>query len=299
MSIKRAYIDLHIAVVLLAGTAILGDLISQSASVLVWWRTAIAGLGMLLFFMISGKLNFQWVRTKRKVYGLGGLIAIHWICFFGSVKLANASTALICFSTISFFTAFIEPMITGRKRKNQEVIIGLLVIPGIALIAGKADGELLYGIILGLIAALLTAVFASLEKKWITEIDPYHLTFMQMVGAFVTISVWLLFENQFFGLTSFWPNTQDLIYLLILGLICTCIAWVLAARAIRSITAFDSNMVINLEPVYGIIMALVLLGDGKELSPSFYAGASIILASVIIHSIWQSRYARIRNPKLR
>jgi drug/metabolite transporter (DMT)-like permease len=283
---------LHIAVVLLAGTAILGDLISQSASVLVWWRTIIAGLGMLIFFTLTGKLNINWIRTKKKVYGLGGLIAIHWLCFFGSVKLANASTALICFSTISFFTAFIEPMITGRKRKNNELIFGLMVIPGIALIAGKAEGELLFGIILGLIAAFLTAIFASLEKKWITEIDPYHLTFMQMVGAFGTISIWLIFENQFFPIESLWPNTQDLIYLLVLGLVCTCVAWVLAARAIRSITAFDSNMVINLEPVYGIVMALFLLGDGKELTTTFYIGAGIILCSVILHSIWQSRYVR-------
>lgn len=292
MSLKRAYIDLHIAVVLLAGTAILGDLISQSASVLVWWRTAIAGLGMLIFFILSGKININWIRTKRKVYGLGALIAVHWICFFGSVKLANASTALICFSTISFFTAWIEPMITGRKRKNHEVIFGLMVIPGIALIAGKAEGALLYGIILGLIAAFLTAIFASLEKKWITEIDPYHLTFMQMLGAFSTISIWLIFENHFFPIDSFLPNLQDLIYLLILGLVCTCVAWVLAARAIRSITAFDSNMVINLEPVYGIIMALFLLGDGKELTTPFYIGAAIIITSVIAHSIWQIRYAR-------
>lgn len=283
---------MHIAVVLLAGTAILGDLISQSASVLVWWRTIIAGLGMLIFFTLTGKLNLNWIRTKKKVYGLGGLIAIHWLCFFGSVKLANASTALICFSTISFFTAFIEPMITGRKRKNNELIFGLMVIPGIALIAGKAEGELLYGIILGLIAAFLTAIFASLEKKWITELDPYHLTFMQMAGAFGTISIWLIFENQFFPIESFWPNTQDLIYLLVLGLVCTCVAWVLAARAIRSITAFDSNMVINLEPVYGIVMALFLLGDGKELTTTFYIGAGIILCSVILHSIWQSRYVR-------
>ncbi len=189
-------------------------------------------------------------------------------------------------------------MITGRKRKTHEIVFGLMVIPGIALIAGKAEGALLYGIILGLIAAFLTAIFASLEKKWITEIDPYHLTFMQMIGAFATISVWLIVENKFFVVQSFWPNTQDLIYLLILGLICTCIAWVLAARAIRSVTAFDSNMVINLEPLYGIIMALFLLNDGKELTTPFYIGAGIILASVISHSLWQSIYVRNRNSNL-
>src|SRR6187431_1864679 len=137
VSLKRAYIDLHIAVILLAGTAILGDLISLSASVLVWWRTLIASLGIGLFLMFSGRLNLGWIRYQRKLYLLGGMVAIHWICFFGSIKLANASTALICFATISFFTAWIEPMVTKRKREVHEVVFGLMVIPGIALIAGR------------------------------------------------------------------------------------------------------------------------------------------------------------------
>jgi drug/metabolite transporter (DMT)-like permease len=109
VSLKRAYIDLHIAVVLLAGTAILGDLISLSASALVWWRTLIASLGVGLFLLLSGRLKTDWILNRRKLYLLGGMVAIHWICFFGSIKLANASTALICFATISLFTAIIEP----------------------------------------------------------------------------------------------------------------------------------------------------------------------------------------------
>jgi drug/metabolite transporter (DMT)-like permease len=292
VSLRRAYIDLHIAVVLLAGTAILGDLISLSASVLVWWRTLIASLGIGLFLWITRRLKLEWFRSKKKIYILGAMVAVHWICFFGSIKLANASTALICFATISLFTAFIEPWITGRKRQMHEVVFGLMVIPGIILIAGQAEGELLFGIILGIIAALLVAVFSSYEKKWIREIDPEHMTLLQMLGAWVTMCVWLVVEKYFFGLDAFMPGRQDLIYLLILGILCTCIAWVLAARAIRSVTAFDSIMVINLEPVYGIVMALLILDDSKELTTTFYIGASIILASVIIHPIWQSRYAR-------
>lgn len=292
MSSKRAYIDLHIAVVLLAGTAILGDLITQSATVLVWWRTLIASLGIGLFLVLTGKLNLDWLGSKKKVYALGAIVAIHWICFFGSIKLANASTALICFGTISFFTAWIEPWITKRKRERHEVFFGLMVIPGIVLIAGRAEGALLYGIILGLLAALLTAVFTSLEKKWITEVDPTHMTLLQMMGAFVTMSLWVGTEYFTTGVESFLPHGMDIVYLLILGLLCTCVAWVLAARAIRSVTAYDSLMVINLEPVYGIFMALIILGDGKELNTTFYIGAAIIIASVIIHPIWQSRYAR-------
>ena len=295
MSLKRAYIDLHIAVVLLAGTAILGDLISLSASVLVWWRTLIAATGIGVFLWLTGKLNINWIQTQRKLYLLGGIVAIHWICFFGSIKLANASTALICFATISLFTAWIEPWVTHRQRERHEIVFGLMVIPGIMLIAGKAEGDLLTGIILGLLSALLLAIFSSYEKKWINAVDPEHMTLMQMMGAWITISIWLCGEHLFFGVDHFWPDMQDLIYLLILGLVCTCIAWVLCTRAVRHVTAFDSIMVINLEPVYGILMALFILKDHKELTTSFYIGASIILASVIIHPIWQYRYARTGN----
>ncbi|MEO6133016.1 MAG: DMT family transporter [Saprospiraceae bacterium] len=292
MSLRRIYIELHIAVVLLALTAILGDLISLSASVLVWWRSLIASVGIGVFLLITGKINMDWIRAHKKIYALGGMIAVHWICFFGSVKLANASTALICFATISFFTAIIEPWITKRKRQTHELVFGVLVIPGIVLIAGHAEGQVLIGIVLGLVASLLIAIIASLEKKWILETDPEHMTFMQMAGAWLAMCVWLIGEYFIKGIERFMPGGMDLIYLLILGLVCTCVAWILAARAIRIITAFDSMIVINLEPVYGILLALVLLNDGKELTSGFYIGASIILASVFIHPIWQSRDAR-------
>jgi len=292
VSLKRAYIDLHIAVVLLAGTAILGDLISLSASVLVWWRTLIASLGIGIFLLASGRINVGWLKSQRKLYVLGGMVAIHWIFFFGSIKLANASTALICFATISLFTALIEPLITGRKGETHEIVFGLMVIPGIILIAGRAQGDLLLGIILGISAALLLAIFSSYEKKWILEVDPEHMTMIQMTGAWLTMCLWLGGEKILFGLNRFMPSGQDWIYLLILGLVCTCVAWVLCTRAVRFVTAFDSIMVINLEPVYGIIMAFLILKDFKELNTTFYIGAGIILTSVIIHPIWQRRYAR-------
>ena len=292
MSLRIAYIQLHIAVVLLAFTAILGDVITLSATVLVWWRTLIAVLGIGIFLLITGRVRMDWIRSQKKLYALGGLIAIHWICFFGSIKLANASTALICFATISLFTAWIEPWITKRKRQIHEVIFGLVVIPGIVLIAGQAEGKVMTGIILGIIAALLVAVFSSLEKKWIKETDPEHMTFIQLAGAWMAMCIWIGGEYLVNDIQHFIPHGMDIIYLLVLGLICTSIAWVLATRAIRSVTAFDSIMVINLEPVYGIVLALILLDDSKELTTAFYLGASIILASVIFHPIWQSRYAR-------
>ncbi len=292
MGLRRAYIELHIAVVLLAFTAILGDLITLSSSVLVWWRTFIASVGIGLFLLLTKRMKKAQVLGQYKVYALGILIAIHWLCFFGSIKLANASTALICFATISFFTAWIEPWVTGRKRETHEIVFGLMVIPGIIMIAGKAEGQVLFGIIIGIIAALLTAVIISLEKKWITEIDPEHMTFIQLTGAWATMCVWLAGEYFISGIESFIPRGMDIIYLLVLGLVCTCIAWVLATRAIRSVTAFDQVMVVNLEPVYGIAMAFILLDDRKELTTGFYIGASIILLSIIIHPIWQYRYAR-------
>ncbi|HUR30115.1 MAG TPA: DMT family transporter [Saprospiraceae bacterium] len=291
MGFRRAYIELHISVILLAFTAILGDLITLSASVLIWWRCLIAIAGIWIFLIITRRLKKEFILRQRKIYLLGILIAIHWLCFFGCIKLANASTALICFATISFFTAWIEPWITGRKRMMHEIIFGLIVIPGLVLIAGSAEGKVLFGIIIGLIAALLVAVIASFEKKWITEIDAEHMTLIQVAGAFATMCVWLVAEYFFLGIESFLPQGMDIFYLLVLGLVCTSIAWVLATRAIRTVTAFDQMMVINLEPVYGIAMAFLLLDDRKELTASFYIGASIILISVIIHPIYKYRYA--------
>jgi drug/metabolite transporter (DMT)-like permease len=157
--LRPAYARLHIAVILLAATAILGALISQSATVLIWWRTLIAFMGLLVYLLISKKLRWDWVRDNRKIYVLGAMVAVHWICFFGSIKLANAATALLCFATITIFTAMIEPLITGRKRETHEIVFGLMVIPGIVLIAGKAQGDLMLGIILGIIASLLVSVF--------------------------------------------------------------------------------------------------------------------------------------------
>ena len=298
MSLKRAYLQLHIAVVLLAFTAILGDLISLSASVLVWWRTLIAAVGIGVFLLLKKKMRTDWLISKKKIYVLGAMVGIHWICFFGSIKLANASTALICFSTITFFTAWIEPWITGRKREMHEVVFGLMVIPGILLIAGKAEGNVLYGIYLGILAALLVAILSSFEKKWLVEINAEHLTFMQMMSAWAFMCVWLVGEYFTGHASHFMPVGLDWIYLFILGIICTSIAWVLAARSMLVVTAYDSLMVINLEPIYGILMALLILNDRKELSPSFYFGAAIIFATVIIHPIWQKRHARPGNPEV-
>jgi drug/metabolite transporter (DMT)-like permease len=298
VSLKRAYLQLHIAVVLLAFTAILGDLISLSASVLVWWRTLIAGIGIGIFLFLTKKIRTDWLINKKKIYLLGGMVAIHWICFFGSIKLANASTALICFSTITFFTAWIEPWITGRKRETHEVVFGLMVIPGILLIAGKAEGNVLYGIYLGLLAALLVAILSSYEKKWLVEINAEHLTFMQMMGAWVTMCFWLMGEYFTNHSSAFLPVGMDWIYLILLGIVCTSVAWVLAARSLLVVTAYDSLMVINLEPLYGILMALLILNDRKELSPSFYVGAALIFATVIIHPIWQRRHDRPGNTEV-
>ncbi|HXR79718.1 MAG TPA: EamA family transporter, partial [Saprospiraceae bacterium] len=226
MSLKRAYLQLHIAVVLLAFTAILGDLISLSASVLVWWRTLIAAIGIGTFLLLTKKLNIEWIISKKKIYLLGAMVAIHWLCFFGSIKLANASTALICFSTITFFTSWIEPWITGRKRETHEVVFGLLVIPGILLIAGKAEGNVLVGIYLGLLAALLVAILSSYEKKWLIELNAEHMTLMQMAGAWITMCLWLGGELIIGRIDQFLPVGMDWVYLFVLGIVCTSIAWV-------------------------------------------------------------------------
>lgn len=286
-SSRIAYTELHAAVILLAFTAILGDWITLSASVLVWWRTGLAAAGLGLYLWVRRRWRTEWLLQKRKIYVLGALIGIHWICFFGSIKLANASVALITFATMSFFTAWIEPIITGRTRQRHEVVFGLLIIPGIALIAGDASGDRLAGLALGIAAAAIMAVAVSYEKKWIAEIDPEHMTFMQMAGAFMAMCIWLTGEALAGSIGRLVPGLRDLGALLVLAWICTAVAWVLAARAIRHLTAFDSLMVNNLEPVYGMAMAAWLLGDHQELNLTFYLGTAMIFVVVFLHPRWR------------
>lgn len=285
----RAYIQLHTAVLLFGLTAILGDLISISAISLVWWRVLITSLS-LLFFVKVGQLGKIYGRKRiLQFMGIGTLVALHWIAFYGSIKLANASIALVCMATVSFFTAFIEPLIFRTSIKWLEVLLSLLIIPGMMLIVNSLNTDMMLGFWIGLLAAFLAALFSVLNKKLIETANPYTITFLELGSACLFISLMLPFYLAQQGLESFIPKSIDWIYLLILALVCTTLAYTLSLNALKTLSAFASNLVFNLEPVYGIALAWIILKENQELSPYFYYGVALILVAVFVYPILQRR----------
>lgn len=289
---QTAYIQIHIAVILFGFTAILGDLIQLPAVVLVWWRVLITSVS-LLFFIQFGKSLIQIPKKQIRTYIIIGiLIGLHWICFYGAIKLSNASIALVCMSTTSLFTSIIEPIFFRTKVNKLELILAATVIPGMLLIVNNINTTYINGVWVGLAAALLAAIFSSLNKVNIKGADPYSISFIELSSAWMMITL-LLGIMWIFGYqadTFLPPNTSDWVYLIILALLCTTLAQVLTLKSLHHLSAFAVNLVINLEPVYGILMAIFILNDHKELSPLFYLGGGIILLSVMLYPYLHKKF---------
>ena len=295
-TVRNAYIELHIAVLLFGFTAILGDLIQLSALALVWWRVLFTTLSLLPLAKLRYLRHQLPRRTLLAYIGVGALVGLHWIAFYGAIKLSNASIALVCMATTSFFTAIVEPLFMRQRFKGYELALGALIVPGMALIVDGVRIPVVSGLAAGLAAAFLAALFATLNKKIVGKTDEKTVTFVEMGSAWMFLSlVWLLFFASNSGDMVFWPpSLRDWIYLLILALLCTTLAYVLALRALRHLSAFTSNLAINLEPVYGIALAWLILKENEDLSGNFYWGVAIILLMIFVHPLLR-RYFEARK----
>lgn len=284
-----AYIKLHSAVILFGFTAILGALIQISALEIVWWRVLITAVS-LLFFIRGAKsvLHLPW-RTRFLFLGIGVIVAVHWLTFYGAIKYSNASVTLICMATASFFTSLVEPLLLKQPFRKLDVLFGLLVIPGMVLIVNNLDSSMLSGVWVGLTSAFLAALFASLNKKYIERAHSNTITFLEMTGSWLFLSLVAPFVISQGVLVPKWPSQMDWIYLIILALLCTTLAFILALHALKHLSAFSSNLVVNLEPVYGILLAMLLLNEHHELNYRFYLGVVAILSVVILHPIMVRR----------
>ncbi len=288
---NKAYLELHIAVFLFGFTAILGDLISLSATVLVWWRVLITCISLFFLLRFGRKMTKLSPKKTAILFGIGIIVALHWITFFGAIKYSNASIALIALATASFFTAFMEPLMLKKPFSIMELGLGLMVIPGMALVVDSIDLSMHTGIYLGLISSILAVIFSILNKKYINDADPMTITFIELGSAWLFISLCLPF---IFGFSEsailFWPTGMDFLYLLILALACTTFAYILSLRALKHLTAFATNLTINLEPVYGIILAWLILQENEELNPGFYLGCGLIVMAVFTYPFLKKRF---------
>ncbi len=287
----RAYLEIHTAVILFGFTAILGKVLSLSAFMIVWWRVILTAVSIYALIAFSKDLKFKLDRSHIKFVFIGALIGIHWLTFYGSIKYSNASIALICLATTSIFASFLEPIILKSKIKWYEVLLGLIIVPAMAFTVSQINLSMIHGVWTGLLSAFFAALFTCLNKKYVDESHPYTITLVEMASIGIILSVCIPILLVFdFDLGHFWPNSNvDWTYLILLVLLCTTLAFVLSLRALKHISAFNSTLIVNLEPVYGVLLAWVLLNEQKELNLNFYIGASIIVAVVFLYPILKRR----------
>ena len=281
---KKAFLYLHISVFLAGFTGPLGRLIDMNEGLLVWWRLFITSITMWIVFSLMGKLQRISAKDILKLTGIGFLAAIHWVTFYGSIKYANVSVALVCFSAVGFFTALVEPLLLRVRIKWIEVFLGLMVIAGIYLIF-HFNPKYKTGIILGITCALLMAFVMIYIREFVQRMNPQTVLTYQLSGGLITLSALMPFYMNQFPTDYIFPNFKDWMWLLVLAWFCSVLAFQFSTYALKRLTAFTVNLSFNLEPVYGIFLAIILFGESRDFDRSFFAGLTLIAASLIIHIV--------------
>lgn len=285
---RTAYIQLHTAIFLFGFTAILGRLIDMTEIEIVWYRMGITALSLLFFPRLFPQVaSIPW-KDKLRLAGIGIIITIHWLAFFGSIKYSNVTVALAVFSTSALFTSFLEPLIYRTRIKWTEILLGAMVIPGMFLIF-NFGAMYVTGILLALVAAFLGSLFSILNKQIASRYPAKTITFVELSSGWIFLSVLIPFYVTAVPEATFIPSNSDLLFLGILAILCTTIAFQLSVNSLRHVSAFTFNLAINLEPLYGILMAALLFQEQQEIPSGFYAGAAIILVAVVMHTILQRR----------
>lgn len=280
---RKAFLQLHGAVLLAGFTGILGRLITLNEGLLVWYRLLITSLTLWILFFLKKRLQFLSFRDIAAITGVGAIAALHWVTFYGSIKYANVSVALVCFSAIGFFTAIMEPLIVRKRINWTELMLGLIAIAGISLIF-HFDPQYKTGIIVGLLSALLGSIFPILNRQLLQKHSPETVTLYELSGGFLFLTVLLPFYLQYFPADHILPTLSDLGWLLVLAWFCTVWAFHLSMNALRKISAFTVNLTYNLEPLYGIALAFVVYREDKLLTGTFYIGLLFIVISVMLQT---------------
>lgn len=293
---RKAFIQLHIAVFLAGFTGILGRLIHLNEAWIVWYRLAITALSMWLLFWVTRKLERIAVRDILSITGVGFVAALHWLSFYGSIKYANVSVALVCFSSIGFFTALLEPLLERVRINRIEVLLGLITIGAIALIF-HFDTDYQTGIIVGIISAFLGALFPIFNRQLLRRINVETLLAWQQTGGLVCLSLILPFYLMWVPAANPWPSLSDWGWLLVLSWGCSVFAFQLSAQALKKLSAFTVNLTYNLEPIYGILLAFAVYQENHDLSRWFYLGFIIILLVLLAHWYMLRRIHTRLQPK--
>jgi drug/metabolite transporter (DMT)-like permease len=274
-------------VILWGFTAILGKMITMRALPLVWWRMVLVTASLLMLRRFRAGMVRLSPRLIATYSGIGLLVAMHWLAFYGSIKLSNASVAAMCMALAPVFVSFVEPFLVGRPFDVREVFFGLAVIPGVAFVVGGTPVEMRAGLAAGVLSAFLAAVFGTLNKRFIEGGDALTVTGLEMGAG----AIFLTLAGALFGPEGVFvvPARRDAVLLVVLSIGCTLVPFALSLVALRHLTAFATALAINMEPVYAIVLAIPILGEQRELHPTFYAGVAIILLVVFGHGLLTRR----------
>jgi len=288
-STKRAYLELHLSVLLWGFTGILGRLITIDSTLLVWYRLLFTVLSLLVFKNLFQSIKKIPYKTRWQLIGVGSIASLHWVTFYGSIHLANVSVAVGCLATTSLFTAFLEPLFSSKKIRVIEILTGLIVTLGLGIMFLYGQ-EFKIGIIWGLISSLLAGVFTIFNKIIIDkdQPDPKAMTFVELGGGLLFLTLLIPLTASIWPRETYIPSQSDLQWLLLLALICTSLPFILSLRALHKLSAFNSVLAINMEPIYSIILALLIFKENEELNARFYWGTAIVIVAIFAYPFLES-----------
>jgi drug/metabolite transporter (DMT)-like permease len=285
---RRALFEIHACVILWGFTAILGKLITLPAPQLVWWRMLLVSAALACVPRVWRALALIPARLRGVFAGIGCVVALHWVTFYASVKLANASVAATMMALAPVVTVLIEPALTGARFERHNLLLGLAVIPGVALVVGGIPGTMHLGFWLGVVSAALAAVFTVLNKRHLGQHDALAVTALELGAGFLLVALLApLLSGP--GQVVVLPSVHDGAWLLVLALLCTLVPYAVSLGTLRHLSSFTVQLAINLEPVYAIAVAVLFLGEARELRGLFFIGVAIVLAAVFGHAWLQIR----------
>jgi len=289
----KYHIWLHITVLIFGLTGVLGKLISIDSYLLVWYRTMIAVIALLGYFVFT---KFSLKISKKellKTLGVGVIIAIHWVTFFEAIKQSNVSVALVCFSSSTLFTSIIEPLYFKRKIKVYELIFGVVIILGLYFIF-SFEFKYLIGMTLSIVSAALASWFTVLNGILIKETKAKTISFYELLGAFVVVGIYLFFsiEGDFSQLVI---SMSDFKWLLILGTVCTAFAFIMSVEVMKKISPYTVTMSVNLEPIYSIVLAILIWPESETMSYGFYMGSTIVIATIFLNALFKNKGIKMKK----
>lgn len=282
---------MHLAIFLWGFTGLLGKLIDLNEGLLVWYRLLISSIAIALLLFFTKRIPKISLKETIKIGAIGFLVMLHWVAFYGSIKLSSISVAMICLSSIALFASILEPLINKTKFDPLEIFFSALAVTGISAIY-NSDTSAANGVIVGIISAILSAIFSILNKRITNKYEPLTISLIELTSGWIFLTLLFPVYFLFQPTTKYIPTLNDFLLLLFLSLVCTVLTWILSLQALRKVSAYTMGLALNLEPVYGIVLAIAFAGEGRLMNQSFIKGAVIILITIILHTIYKFRKSK-------